>query len=393
MPVSPYTPNADAPHQPKLLERIRIYFRTQHYSIRTEQAYVDWARCFILFHKKWHPQKMETCGRAPPTKPNKLLRLRQQGAALLAAMLIVSLVATLAASSMWQQWRSSEIEAAERTRVQAAWILVGALDWSRLILIEDYNAGGADHLAEPWAVPLEEARLSTFLAAEKNVSQVDDATIDTADAFLSGQILDLQARLNLNNLLDGDSVQPEILAQWERLFTRLGLPRAELETLTLALRQSLNPEAKDAPLRPPTIGQWTWLGLTPSTIARLAPYATLLPQRSKINLNTASAEVLLASIEGLDQAAANRLLAARQNQHLRSLEDARALLGENAQIKETLHDVRSSYFEVHGRLRLEDVTVQERSIVYRQGREVRTLWRERGAVPAPPPTMARQTDP
>ncbi len=88
-------------------------------------------------------------------------------------MLTVTLVATFAAAALWQQWRSIEIETAERARVQSAWILIGALDWSRLILIEDYNAnpGGSDHLAEPWAVPLQEARLSTFLAAEKNISQ------------------------------------------------------------------------------------------------------------------------------------------------------------------------------------------------------------------------------
>lgn len=46
------------PHQPKLLERMRIHLRTRHYSIRTEQAYVDWARRFILFHGKRHPQDM-----------------------------------------------------------------------------------------------------------------------------------------------------------------------------------------------------------------------------------------------------------------------------------------------------------------------------------------------
>ena len=51
-------PNADAPRQPKLLERMRIDLRTRHYSIRTEQAYVDWARRFILFHQKRHPQEM-----------------------------------------------------------------------------------------------------------------------------------------------------------------------------------------------------------------------------------------------------------------------------------------------------------------------------------------------
>lgn len=48
------------PTQPpkKLLDRMRDCLRTQHYSLRTEQAYVDWARRFILFHQKRHPQDM-----------------------------------------------------------------------------------------------------------------------------------------------------------------------------------------------------------------------------------------------------------------------------------------------------------------------------------------------
>jgi hypothetical protein len=49
---------ADTPRQPKLLERLRIHLRTRHYSIRTEEAYIDWARRFILFHSKRHPQEM-----------------------------------------------------------------------------------------------------------------------------------------------------------------------------------------------------------------------------------------------------------------------------------------------------------------------------------------------
>lgn len=50
--------NALAPRQPKLLERLRIHLRTRHYSIRTEQAYIDWARRFIVYHGKRHPQEM-----------------------------------------------------------------------------------------------------------------------------------------------------------------------------------------------------------------------------------------------------------------------------------------------------------------------------------------------
>jgi site-specific recombinase XerD len=44
--------------KPKLLDRVRSLLRVKHYSIRTEQAYVDWTRRFILFHKKTHPEQM-----------------------------------------------------------------------------------------------------------------------------------------------------------------------------------------------------------------------------------------------------------------------------------------------------------------------------------------------
>ncbi len=50
--------SADPARQPKLLERMRIHLLTQHYSIRTEEAYIDCARRFILFHGKRHPQDM-----------------------------------------------------------------------------------------------------------------------------------------------------------------------------------------------------------------------------------------------------------------------------------------------------------------------------------------------
>ncbi len=43
---------------PKLLDRMRAVLRTRHYSIRTEDTYVQWARRFILFHGKKHPSAM-----------------------------------------------------------------------------------------------------------------------------------------------------------------------------------------------------------------------------------------------------------------------------------------------------------------------------------------------
>jgi len=44
--------------EPKLLDQLRGRLRVKHYSIRTEQAYVDWVRRFILFHGKRHPKEL-----------------------------------------------------------------------------------------------------------------------------------------------------------------------------------------------------------------------------------------------------------------------------------------------------------------------------------------------
>jgi integron integrase len=41
-----------------LLDRLRDHLRARHYSLRTEEAYVDWARRFILHHGKRHPIEM-----------------------------------------------------------------------------------------------------------------------------------------------------------------------------------------------------------------------------------------------------------------------------------------------------------------------------------------------
>src|SRR5207302_3310177 len=47
-----------AENKPKLLDQVRNFIRIKHYSIRTEQAYIDWIKRFILFHGKRHPAEM-----------------------------------------------------------------------------------------------------------------------------------------------------------------------------------------------------------------------------------------------------------------------------------------------------------------------------------------------
>ena len=323
---------------------------------------------------------------------------RQAGAAILTAMLTVVLVTTLAATALWQQWRGIEIEAAQRTRVQSAWVLTGALDWARLILREDARKGGADHLAEPWAVPLEEARLSTFLATDRSDALAAEAS---QEAFLSGRIIDLQSRLNVSNLLlDGKVHAPSLLA-FRRLFELLGLSDRELAALVSnlklaqgdavargpAIAASAAPAnepvfATNAPLLPQGLAQLTWLGLSPRSLALLQPFVTVLPVRTPVNLNTAPVEVVYACIEAFELADAHRLVTARTVTHLTTLDDAAKVGGNPAALFDAAqHSVGTRFFEILGRLQVAQDVVLERTLVQREGLEVRVLWRRRGNPP------------
>jgi general secretion pathway protein K len=337
-------------------------------------------------------------------RPRAGRRTRQTGAAILMAMLTVVLVATLASAALWQQWRAVEVESAERTRAQSAWVLTGALDWARLILTEDARKGGADHLSEPWAMPLEQARLSTFLAADRSDTLAANAS---TNAFLSGQITDLQARLNLRNLVQDDGkVHRPTLRTWQRLFEQLGLPRTTLDRLvaqlqrahqanaTLAANKPIEANA-DGPLWPQEPDQLSWLGLDPSTLAVLQPYITVLPERTPVNLNTASSLVLVACLEGLTQADAQRLLLARRLAHWDSLDDVKNA-AKLPQLALDTQDVAIStrFFALNGTLQIDDNTVQEYSVVQRDATKVQTLWRKRPLRPGahyglatPAPTM------
>ena len=332
-------------------------------------------------------------------------RKAQSGAALISAMLVVTLVATLASVALWQQWRHVEVESAERHRVQSSWLLNGALDWSRLILREDAMAGvagssggNADHLAEPWALPLKEAKLSTFLAQDQQLREGDP------EVFLSGQITDAQSRINLTNWFEASDGkvsaklnEPMQLAL-VRLFNVLDLPRAELERLATTWRAAAqsarlsNPSmgqasqgmASGSALLPQQITQLQWLGLSPETVQRLSPYVTILPEVTPVNLNTASAEVIYATVPGLELSAAQQFVQQRTRSHFSNLPDASKALGGKT-LEARWHTVGTRFFEVWGRLRMEDRTQEETALILRDAGNVTFVWRQKIAGILPPP--------
>lgn len=318
-------------------------------------------------------------------RPHRHQPGHQQGAALLSAMLVVTLVASLASAALWLQWRQVELETAERSRTQSLWLITGAMDWTRLILSEDArSAQSADHLGEPWALPVKESKLSTFLSQDHQWREGDP------EVFLSGQISDAQARLNLNSLLEDGKPTPTAQAAWLRLFERLDLPLSELQILLLrwpqavaaSKRTAADPANPNAPLLPQRLDQLVWLGLSPATVERLRPYATVLPTATPVNLNTASDVVLEAVIPGLDAASARQALTRRNAKPWMSLQDASEALGAAGRaLDDRHHAVRTRYFEIHGRLRMEHAVQNEWALVERDGGQTRMVWRARASAP------------
>ncbi len=322
---------------------------------------------------------------------SRRLAFSQSGAALLLAMLIMTLVTTLAAGMVWQQWRAIQVEAAERGRTQAAWILVGALDWARLILREDQrennrgNPPAADHLGEPWAVPLAEARLSSFLAADRDNNSV--AENDSLDAFLSGSITDAQSRWNLRRLSlnDPSTGKPPAAAEVKvlaRLCAQGGATGDCADRIAGALGKAWAPAGTGsaAAIAPQQLSQLSWLGIDADTIKRLEPWVDILPDVTEVNINTAPAEVIAAAVDNMTLGNAQRLVQDRQRTPIRELNAAatRAYFPVTAPTPVPGISLTSRFFYIQGRLRLEERVLEERSLVERnQNLDVKVRSRER----------------
>ena len=297
---------------------------------------------------------------------------------MLTALLTVSLVAIFASQASWQQWRSLETETADRSRLQAGWLLAGTLDWARARLREDgLNGGPVDHAGEPWAQAVLDMPLTDLgMTAPQSVAGADPVLL------WSQQLSDAQGKLNVLNLVDGQRVSPSWLRVFEKLFELVQVPPEQLSVLSFQLLQAQaalgapntggDAALASVPLLPQHITQLVWLGLSPQTLQALAPHITLLPARSPINLNSASAEVLQAVLPDFSAADARALIAQRQRKPLQSVSE----LGDTTARGEGQYSVSSRFFEMYTEVRQGPHSIAENALLQRDSPGVRTLWRQ-----------------
>ena len=325
-------------------------------------------------------------------------RIPQRGAALLAAMLVVTLATTLVSGLLWREHLRVRTLENQRLRDEAGWVGTGALDWARLVLREDlYQTRSVDHLGEVWAIPIAETPLSDFLKSQGIVSGATDAD---SEIWLAGGIVDATSRFNLTSLVEvnnplGDrgwvtatGINAEAVAIFARLLQNLGLDPAGAPLVAKRMLQSRVPQTAegDAPL--PIGSALDLLDLipdaTPDALAQLAQYTVVLPRPTPVNANTASA-VVLAAVLGVDQGTAEQVIAERNqaffmdNLTLTSRVHTRAPQGLTIGSRNL--GVSSEYFWVVARLRHGRVSVTQQALVARRahpGNATQVLWQKPG---------------
>ena len=120
-------------------------------------------------------------------------------------------------------------------------------------------------------------------------------------------------------------------------------------------------------------------GITRETYRTLAPFVVCLPQASKVNVNTASKEVLMSLAPGLDSNAVNTLIRARETQPFTAIDAfLKHPLLQFRQIPTDNLTVASEYFELQSIARSDRLDYRMTSLLARQERAVTTLRRWRG---------------
>ena len=296
---------------------------------------------------------------------------RQRGVAVVTAMLLTTLAISIVASLFWQQQVQVRSMENQRLQSQTKWIQRGALDWASVILRVNY--GQYTSLDQVWATPLAETRLDQYIERERIQGE-------NFDASLSGQVLDATARYNLNNLAKGGIVEKSQVEVMRSLLTnlrleaRLAVPIAEFVAAGQQLAPVpentdpttvVRPRRSGAPMRLERVDDLLMVpGLKPESVERLRPFVIVLPSsNTDVNVNTASPEVLAAVLPGSSMAEANAIVAQRQRVPWADVEKFKTSLQNPQPEVQPKITVKSTYFLVQSRIRLDRAALDAESLV------------------------------
>ncbi|MEL6300533.1 MAG: type II secretion system minor pseudopilin GspK [Pseudomonadota bacterium] len=308
---------------------------------------------------------------------------RQQGAvaivfSLLITTLIISVITKLAYDVTLQTRRTQSLLWQEQARLFA----IGAESWIGDILRQDLNDTENDHFGELWAQELPPL-------------PVEGVGIE---GVVAGALIDLQGRFNLNNLMDADGAPVEIeLERFRRLLGALELDPQIAEAVMDWSDNDTEPRFPGGgedeiytnrlpPLRVPNLAFRSTAelamveGLTPDVLPQLLPHVAALPERTALNVNTATQLILQTLDENISGADVERVMEERAEIGIEdpSVTFAGILSDESI---ETL-DTQTRYFQLRSVVRIGTIRFTMYSVLYRteQG-QVAVIQRSFGSPP------------
>jgi len=291
---------------------------------------------------------------------------RATGAALILAMLIAALAASVAIALAADQQRWFAGVAGRRDAVQAQALALAGVQWARQIMRDDARAGTLDHLGEPWAFPLPPTPIE--------------------NGAIEGRIEDAQGRINVNNAASVNAIGATELARMARLWSRFAVPVSTIPAIADWLDSDSAPRANGAEdaayaqalstsltANAPLIrtSEMTAIhGFGSQHFNRVAPFITALPVGTTLNVNTALPEVLSAAVAGLDGDALATFIVERQRKPFTTVAEFRARLPSGVTFdNESAFGTSSSFFLVTVRARQGIAVAQVRALLKRGGRD------------------------
>jgi len=289
-------------------------------------------------------------------------RARQRGIALITAVLIVAIVATVSAhlalgAQVWVRQAQNLND-----RAQADAVAKAALMWAMLILDEDTKkAPATDNLTEDWARPL--------------------PPLPVEGGAIQGRIVDAQGLFNLNNLLRNGNPSPPDIGVFQRLLTNAGLDPNLYGAVIDWLDSNSLPGPAGAEdneylaLQPPyraanqliaSVEELRLIrGFDAAAVDKLRPLVTALPKATAININTAPAPVLSALFTNLPLSMAQQLVVARDKTPYKATGDLAAQAGQEPTTKDLA--VTSSYFTVVVETQFGRLSRRSQALIVRSG--------------------------
>lgn len=289
------------------------------------------------------------------------MKRRAEGVALITAMLITALAGMVAANLAWDNALDLRRTMVLLNHEQAVQVALGAESWVIGILHQDLEDSETDHLGEIWAIGI--------------------PGLPIEGGEVTGNIIDLQGRFNVNNLIDDNGeVVPESLERFRRLLIALELdPRfagIAADWIDTNIEAEFPDGAEDAiytGVIPPyrsanqsltSASELAALdGMDRASFTILRPHITALPGRTAINVNTASGAVLQSLDEKLSDTDVEALLSEREAAGFADIQTAFSSL-VTPDVLNTL-DESTSFFRLKVVVRIDTVRVTLYSVLQR----------------------------